>query len=115
MKDVRGFARVAKTNMVAIPLKTVSTARSEAGNQVACNSLSAIRRCFVILLLVARYGAGFCVRFAYLCLRRRRDQYAQVLGDSLARFCEALGPAFIFAGQILSSRPDLHLVCFVVL
>lgn len=64
-------------------------------------------RSFEILLLVARYCAGFGVRVAYLCLRRRRDQYAQLFGESLATFCEALGPAFIKCGQILSSRPDL--------
>jgi ubiquinone biosynthesis protein len=64
-------------------------------------------RFFEILLLVVYYGAGFCVRAAFLCLRRRKDQYAQLLGESLARLCEALGPAFIKAGQILSSRPDL--------
>lgn len=71
------------------------------------DTLSPIIRFFEILLLVARYGAGFCVRVAYLCLRRRRDQYAQLFGESLAKLCEALGPAFIKAGQILSSRPDL--------
>src|SRR5215475_1814561 len=92
--------------MVKLPLKRVSTARSQAVNRVG-NSLSAILRSFEILLLVARYGAVFCVRVAYLCLRRRRDQYAQLLGESLATFCEALGPAFIKAGQILSARPDL--------
>jgi ubiquinone biosynthesis protein len=64
-------------------------------------------RFFEILLLVVYYGAGFCVRAAFLCLRRGKDQYAQLLGESLARLCEALGPAFIKAGQILSSRPDL--------
>ena len=70
-------------------------------------TLSALLRFLEILLLVVRYGAGVCVRVAYLCLRRRGEQYAQVLGESLATFCEALGPAFIKAGQILSSRPDL--------
>jgi ubiquinone biosynthesis protein len=89
--------------MVALPPKRVST---ESSNQVG-NSLSAILRFFQILLLLVRYGAEFCIRFAYLCLRRRRDQYPQVLGESLASFCEALGPAFIKTGQILSSRPDL--------
>jgi len=93
--------------MVALPLKRVSTAHSQRRNLVVGNSLSAILRSVEILLLVARYGVGFCVRVAYLCLRRRRDQYAQLLGESLAKFCEALGPAFIKAGQILSSRPDL--------
>lgn len=92
--------------MVAIPLKRVSTAPSQTANR-AGDSLSAILRSFEILLLVARYGAGFCVRFVYLCLRRRRDRYAQLFGESLATFCEALGPAFIKAGQILSARPDL--------
>ncbi len=93
--------------MITLPLKRVSTARSQAVNRVVDNSLSAILRSIEILLLVVRHGAGFCVRVAYLCLRRRRDQYAQLLGESLATFCEALGPAFIKAGQILSSRPDL--------
>ncbi|HEV7682506.1 MAG TPA: AarF/UbiB family protein [Pyrinomonadaceae bacterium] len=93
--------------MVALQLKRVSTARSQPVNRVTGNSLSAIRRSFEILLLAARYGAGFCLRVAYLCLRRRKDQYAQLLGESLAKLCEALGPAFIKAGQILSARPDL--------
>jgi len=93
--------------MVQFPLKTVSTTRSQAVNREAGSSLSAILRSIEILLLAARYGASFCVRVAYLCLRRRKDQYAQLLGESLARFCEALGPAFIKAGQILSARPDL--------
>ena len=93
--------------MVALPLKSFSTARSQAVNRVVHNTLPPIRRSFEILLLVARYGAGFCVGLVYLCLRRQRDQYGQLLGDSLAKLCEALGPAFIKAGQILSSRPDL--------
>jgi ubiquinone biosynthesis protein len=93
--------------MVALPLKRVSTAHSQAVHHGVGTSLSAILRSFEILLLAARYGAGFCVRVAYLCLRRRRDQYAQLLGESLATLCEALGPAFIKAGQILSARPDL--------
>jgi ubiquinone biosynthesis protein len=93
--------------MVALPLKRVSSARSGSVDRAAGNSLSAILRSFEILLLVVCCGAGFCVRLAYLCLRRRRDQYARLLGESLATFCEALGPAFIKAGQILSSRPDL--------
>lgn len=92
--------------MVALPLKRVTTARSQTSGR-AGNSLSALLRSFEILLLAARYGAGFGVRVAYLCLRRRRDQYARLLGESLATFCEALGPAFIKAGQILSARPDL--------
>jgi ubiquinone biosynthesis protein len=98
---------VAENSMVTLPLKRVSAARFQAAKRVVGNSLSATLRSFEILLLVARYGAGFCVRVTYLCLRRRRDQYAQLLGESLATFCEALGPAFIKAGQILSSRPDL--------
>jgi ubiquinone biosynthesis protein len=80
---------------------------SQAVNRVVGDTLSPLRRSFELLLLVARYGAGFCVRVAYLCLRRRRDQYGRLLGESLAKLCEALGPAFIKAGQILSSRPDL--------
>ncbi|HEY6802472.1 MAG TPA: AarF/UbiB family protein [Pyrinomonadaceae bacterium] len=91
--------------MVALPLKRVSTSTS--GDRVAGDSWSAILRSFQILLLVVRYGSGFCVRVAYLCLRRQRDQYPQLLGETLARFFEALGPAFIKTGQILSARPDL--------
>ncbi|HEY0430613.1 MAG TPA: AarF/UbiB family protein [Pyrinomonadaceae bacterium] len=95
--------------MVAVPLKssTEMATGSQAVNREAGNSLSPILRSFEILLLAARYGAGFSVRVAYLWLRRRRDQYAQTLGESLATFCEALGPAFIKSGQILSARPDL--------
>jgi ubiquinone biosynthesis protein len=96
-----------KKSMVALPLKRVSTARSRSADRAVDNSLPAILRSFEIGLLVIRYAAVFCVRVAYLCLRRRRDRYAQLLGESLATFCEALGPAFIKAGQILSSRPDL--------
>ena len=69
--------------------------------------MSAFLRFFEILLQAVRCGADFSVRVTYLCLRRRRNQYAKLLGESLAKFCEALGPAFIKAGQILSARPDL--------
>jgi ubiquinone biosynthesis protein len=96
--------------MVALPLKRLSTAmatRSQAFKQSVGNTLSPILRSFEILFLVARYGAGFCVRAAYLCVRRRRDQYGRLLGESLAKLCEALGPTAIKIGQILSSRPDL--------
>jgi ubiquinone biosynthesis protein len=71
------------------------------------DSLSMILRALEIMWLVARYGAGGCVRAAYLCLRRRPDQCARLVGETVARCCEALGPAFIKAGQILSARPDL--------
>ena len=64
-------------------------------------------RFFEILILVARHGTGFCVRAAYLFVRRRRHECGRALGESLARLCEALGPTFIKVGQILSSRPDL--------
>ena len=90
--------------MVTLSLKRISAARSHVD---ADNSLSAILRAFEILLLATCYAADFSVRAAYLCLRRRRDQYAQLVGESLAKLCEALGPAFIKAGQILSARPDL--------
>ena len=93
--------------MVALPLKRISIAHSPAVNPEGGKFLSALVRFVQILLLAARYGADFCVRAASLCLRRRKDQYAQLLGESLAKFCEAAGPAFIKAGQILSSRPDL--------
>jgi ubiquinone biosynthesis protein len=94
--------------MVALSLKRVSTERTQTDDRVVAeNYLSAVLRFFEISLLVFRYGIVFFLRFAYLCLRRRRDQYAQLLGENLAAFCEALGPAFIKAGQILSARPDL--------
>ena len=93
--------------MVALPLKNFSTARPQSLNRVTGNTLPPVRRFFEILLLVVRYGAEFCVRFVHLCLRRRRDQYGQLLGHSLAKLCEALGPGFIKAGQIMSARPDL--------
>ncbi len=83
------------------------TTPSQAVRQSVGNTLSPILRSFEILFLVARYGAGFCVRAAYLCVRRRKDQYGQLLGESLAKLCEALGPTAIKIGQILSSRPDL--------
>lgn len=69
--------------------------------------IAPILRFSQILLVALRCGAEFCVRVAYVSLRGRGDQYPQLVGESLARFCEALGPAFIKAGQILSSRPDL--------
>src|SRR5690349_8247832 len=69
--------------------------------------IAPILRFSQILLVALRCGAAFCVRVAYVSLRGRGDQYPQLVGESLARFCEALGPAFIKAGQILSSRPDL--------
>lgn len=92
--------------MVALPLKTTTTL-SPAVNREAGSTLSPIVRSFEILFLVGRHGASFLVRLAYLCLRRRRNQSGQLLGDSLARMCEALGPTAIKIGQILSSRPDL--------
>jgi ubiquinone biosynthesis protein len=66
-----------------------------------------VARFLEILFLTARHGTAFCVRAAYLCLRRRRHECARVFGESLARLCEGLGPTFIKVGQILSSRPDL--------
>ncbi len=90
--------------MVTLSLKRISATRSHVDTG---NSVAAIFRFFEILLLATCYGADFCLRAAYLCLRRRSDQYAQLIGESLAKLCEALGPAFIKAGQILSARPDL--------
>ena len=81
--------------------------RSQSGKREFGNTLSPMLRSFEILFLVARYGAGFCLRAAYLFLRRRKGQYGQLLGESLASLCEALGPTAIKVGQILSSRPDL--------
>jgi ubiquinone biosynthesis protein len=66
-----------------------------------------VARFLEILFLTARHGTAFCVRAAYLCLRRRRHECARAFGESLARLCECLGPTFIKVGQILSSRPDL--------
>jgi predicted unusual protein kinase regulating ubiquinone biosynthesis (AarF/ABC1/UbiB family) len=93
--------------MVALPLNQVSTKRTHTADRVAGNPLSAVLRSLAISLLVARHGGEFCARVAGLYLRRRRDLFPQQLGESLAKFCEALGPAFIKAGQILSARPDL--------
>lgn len=66
-----------------------------------------IIRFLEILLLTARHGTEFCVRGGYLCLRGRRHECGRVLGESVAKLCEALGPTFIKVGQILSARPDL--------
>lgn len=99
-----------KETMVALPLNRVSNEMatgSQAVKREAGNTLSPILRSFEIMFLVARHGAGFLVRAAYLCMRRRKNQYGQLLGESLARLCEALGPTAIKIGQILSSRPDL--------
>lgn len=92
--------------MVTLPLTRVATTRSQAFDR-AGNSFSAFLRSLQILLRLVRFGAKFCVRVAHLYLRRRGDQRAQLLGETLASLCEALGPAFIKAGQILSARPDL--------
>ncbi len=73
----------------------------------AARCLSSIRRFLEIIFLVLLHGTRFSVRGAALFVRRRREQYGPLLGESLARLCEALGPTFIKAGQILSSRPDL--------
>ena len=66
-----------------------------------------VARFLEILLLTARHATGFSVRALYLCLRGRRRECGRALGKSVAKLCEDLGPTFIKAGQILSSRPDL--------
>lgn len=86
---------------------TEMTTGSQAVKREAGSTLSPIIRAFEILFLVACHGAGFFVRFTSLCVRRRKNQYGQLLGERLARLCEALGPTAIKIGQILSSRPDL--------
>jgi ubiquinone biosynthesis protein len=97
--------------MVAFPFKRGSTPMAtcfKALRRVADNTLSSpFVRFLEILFLAACHGVGFSVRAAYLFLRGRRHQCGPALGESLARFCEALGPTFIKVGQILSSRPDL--------
>lgn len=97
--------------MIALPTKSRSTALSTRFNsiaRIADNALSSpILRFLEIIFVVVRHGAGFSVRAAYLFLRDRKNSWGPLLGESLATLCEALGPAFIKAGQILSSRPDL--------
>lgn len=70
------------------------------------NALSTGGRLVEVCLLVAWHGAMFAVSLVYL-LARRRDAWQTLLGQRLATLCEALGPTFIKAGQILSARPDL--------
>lgn len=88
-------------------LATEMATGSQAVKREAGSALSPILRAFEILFLVVRHGASFFVRVAYFFLRRRKNQYGQLLGERLARLCEALGPTAIKIGQILSSRPDL--------
>lgn len=75
--------------------------------QRALNLASSIKRFLEIIFLVAFHGMRFGAHALLLLLLRRRAQCGALLGESLARACEALGPTFIKAGQILSSRPDL--------
>src|SRR5688572_1781272 len=66
-----------------------------------------IIRFLEILLLTTRHATEFCIRAGYLCLRRRRHECGRVLGESVARLCEAVGPTLIKVGRILSARRDL--------
>lgn len=68
---------------------------------------SSIWRFVEIVFLLTLYGARFVAHALVLLLLRRRERCAALLGESMARLCEALGPTFIKAGQIFSSRPDL--------
>lgn len=73
----------------------------------ARNATSAGARFLQIAFLVSSHGVRFGVHSLYLLTRRRRNQINELFGVSLARLFEALGPAFVKAGQILSARPDL--------
>lgn len=69
--------------------------------------VATIGRFAEICLLVAVHGSLFAVSSARLLLLRRSDGWREIFGARLAMLCEALGPTFIKAGQILSARPDL--------
>lgn len=60
-----------------------------------------------ITFLVTLHGARFGAACARALLVGRMHECGALLGESVARLGEALGPTFIKAGQILSSRPDL--------
>jgi ubiquinone biosynthesis protein len=72
----------------------------------------ALLRAGEILFLVVLHGTGFAGRAAVLSARRRfrrglREELLELLGASLVGLLQSLGPTFVKAGQILSSRPDL--------
>jgi ubiquinone biosynthesis protein len=68
---------------------------------------SAIQRSLEIIFLVLLHASLFGLRAMPLFVLRRRRRCGPLIGESLARLCEALGATFIKLGQILSSRPDL--------
>jgi ubiquinone biosynthesis protein len=78
-----------------------------ANNERSLRLVAPIGRFAEICLLVAFHGAWFAASGARLLLLRRRSECGAMFGERLATLCEALGPTFVKAGQILSSRPDL--------
>lgn len=80
------------------------TAHTERARQQFASS---VLRFLEITFLVVLHAMRFSAHGAYLLVRRRREQCGPLFGESMAQLCEALGPTFIKAGQILSSRPDL--------
>jgi ubiquinone biosynthesis protein len=53
------------------------------------------------------HTARFTVRLLLNKLKRKRDSWKALLGQSLSDLCESLGATFIKIGQILSTRCDL--------
>lgn len=71
------------------------------------DAFSSVGRFFEIGLLVGFYGAKFFFRLIFLRLSGRKADINLLLGHTLCRLFERLGPTFIKVGQILSVRPDL--------
>lgn len=65
--------------------------------------LQAAGRC----LEIGAFAAWYALRYAGGRLRRPRAGRATLRGEVVAGLFEALGPTFIKAGQLLSTRPDL--------
>jgi ubiquinone biosynthesis protein len=83
-----------------------SAGPGESAERARVGRLALVRRAAVIGAQVLRHASRFAVRRLRRAARRRPGDDT-LLGDTLARLCEDLGPTFIKAGQILSARPDL--------
>lgn len=80
---------------------------ARAASTRAVTALQALARLAAIVALTTVHVVRFAGRWARWRLTRRGAAPASLVGHGLAELCEALGPTFIKAGQILSARPDL--------